>query len=469
MLDPQTRGPRITVVTNASPIAQRLLMAGDAVLLVDSSVSDTLTIHGVRGACTLEQYGAVGDGVTSDNEAMESAIAALNAGTYGALLLGADRTYLLTGAHTITAAGVAIIGQGHSSILKTATDAGVLVISGEDCVLSKFKVLGSSAGTSQTGIRSGSTAVAGSGVSRLMVSDVELINLGGNGFEYNQNPLSGGAATYLGPTLVNVTADGCAVGFRFGERGEYARLTNCHAQRCTSWGAVIGAGNVGLTNCSITKNANGVDIPHSTNGSHGELVGCAINHNTTISLRYGAVYGQKIVGCAIYQGSTGSITVTADAKGLDFDSCEIDVADYSFATGATVRFLNCLFDSNYYAALTAHDNASIVVDRPALLDGTIPSWLRTFIQRNFTFASDANDTLTIQESYVDTLVVQNGVIGVARKITSARAPNVGNQQRIVNQNTYDVQFAWSSGTAVTIATGSSALVGADGTNAIIIG
>lgn len=460
----------VTLATNSTLSAERVLTAGDGISLVDAGAGSTLTVHGPRGVCTLEQYGAVGDGVTSDNAAMASAISALNAGTYGTLLLGADRTYLLTAAHTITAAGVSVIGQGHSSVLKTATDAGVLVVSGEDCHLSKFKILGSSSGSSQTGIRSGSTASAGSGVSRLMVSNVELINLGANGWEYNQNPLSGGASTYLGPTLVNVTADGCAVGFRFGERGEYARLTNCHAQRCTSWGYVIGAGNVGLANCSATKNQNGIDIPHATNGSHGELIGCSINHNTTINLRYGAIYGQKLVGCSIYQGSTGAITVSADAKGLDFIGCEIDVADYSFATGATVRFLSCLFDSGYYSALTAHDNAIVIVDSPRLLDGTIPSWMRQFIQRNFTFASDADDTLTIQESHVGTLIVQDGTLTAAeRRITSTRAPHAGNQQRIVNLNVYAIEFAWSSGAEVAINSLDAVLVGADGTNAIIIG
>lgn len=423
------------------------------------------TLPTAADVCTLEMFGAVGDGSTDDSTAIDAAETALTAGTYKTLRLGA-RTYLGTWDFTIPA-NCSVIGQGPGgTILKTTTDGPVFNVGGEDTLIADLTILGNSTGSSQRGIVDGDPASAGSGHSRCQIRNVVLKDLGADGYRYAQNPLSSGAPTFQGPILSNVLADGCATGFRFDTRGEYARLSNCSAQRCT-WGAYIDAGNVGWCGGSITKNTNGIDLVHGTNSAHGEIVGVAINHNLTISIRYRTILGQRLVGCSLFQGATGSLTVTADAKGLMFANCQLDPADIVLETGAECEFSDCLFNGDYLAAVTVHDNAKLIVTNPRLVaDLSLPSLLRTYIQRAFTFASDANDALTIQESAIPTLIVAAGTISVPRQITSARAPQVGMQQRIVNNNAQNITFKWSSGATVTINAGTWALVGSDGTDAI---
>lgn len=439
------------------------LTAGDGIRVTGSPF---YTVHGVRGTCSLEQFGAVGNDATLDGAAMVLAMAALTAGTYGTLVLGA-KTYDITNAVPITPpASTTIMGQGNGpSILKTTANNTTILISNEDCTLSKFQILGNSTGANQVGVRSGTIATPGSGVSRLMLSDVTFKNLGADGFQYNQNPLNGGASTYMGPALSNVIADGCATGFRLGERGEYCNFSNCHAQRSTGFGGVFGAGNYTLSGCTFTFNHDGADFTLSTNGVHGGVAGCKFNHNTNHQVRYGGGYGQQLVGCQIYGTQ---ITVTGATAGFELIGCEIDVGAWVVGAGATLRLADCLEDNIYGNDVSGVDTgATVIIENCHRLDGTTPAWWLPWLQQNFTFSSDANKTLTYQQSYCETLVIQSGTISTLRKITSLRSPQAGGKpQRIINNNAQGVQLAWSSGSAYTIPAGQWALVGSDGTGAI---
>lgn len=80
------------------------------------------------------------------------------------------------------------------------------------------------------------------------------------------------------------------------------------------------------------------------------------------------------------------------------------------------------------------------------------------------FPSDANYTLTAAEADVDVIKVSSGTITATRDLIVP----IGFPKRwwIVNGNAQSVRIIGASGTGITVATGKSALVMADGTNVI---
>lgn len=80
------------------------------------------------------------------------------------------------------------------------------------------------------------------------------------------------------------------------------------------------------------------------------------------------------------------------------------------------------------------------------------------------FPSDANYTLTAAEADVDVIKVSSGTITATRDLIVP----IGFPKRwwIVNGNAQSVRLIGASGTGITVATGKSALVMADGTNVI---
>ena len=122
------------------------------------------------GVCTLEQFGALGNGTTDDSAALASALTAIGAGTYRVLSLG-PKTYLVNSGGDIPA-GATIVGQGVNSVLKSATGAVAILRIGavNDITLRDFQLLGSSTGTTEsTGLKMGVYGVAGSGPDRVFV------------------------------------------------------------------------------------------------------------------------------------------------------------------------------------------------------------------------------------------------------------------------------------------------------------
>lgn len=87
---------------------------------------------------------------------------------------------------------------------------------------------------------------------------------------------------------------------------------------------------------------------------------------------------------------------------------------------------------------------------------------------NYTFASDANQTLTAAQSANNVLNIVAGVISVGRTITLTR--RVANPGLIFvrNNNAQTVTIQWLTGTGVTLTTGTSALIGSDGANALVL-
>ena len=407
----------------------------------------------VYGTCTPESFGAKGDGVTSDQAAFVAALAAMSSGPSKTLMLGA-KTYLVTGSLVVPTL-CNIIGVGESSVLTTATDAPVLQVNlAEDVFLSNFRIHGQTATSNQHGIACGNLGAGGQ--ARLRIDGVNVDNLS-RGMWFTGN--NGGAA---GPIVSNCRARGCSYNFYTDSGSEWVTFSNCQSYQA-SRGIHIGSGNISWIGGAINYNTIGVEIVSGSNDSHGIISGAHIDHNST-NVNVGAIAnGFSFVGCNLFQGdivingNTGSI--------VDFVGCLLDPANYAF-TNSLTRFLNCRLSSAYFASYTDVGTADTEWINCRHRDGTIPTYVGDRVHATYTFASDANQTLSAQLSRAQSIDIQNAVITTARNITLARPPSTGQEIIIVNRTAFTVFVGWATGGLSAVAAGSFGVFGGDGTNAI---
>lgn len=84
------------------------------------------------------------------------------------------------------------------------------------------------------------------------------------------------------------------------------------------------------------------------------------------------------------------------------------------------------------------------------------------------FASDASRNLTTAESRA-TAVVVSGTITATRTLTNtAMRPTASHLVFVQNNCAQSVTYAWSSGTGITVAAGTGAVISGDGTNAVLV-
>ncbi len=418
------------------------------------------------GVCTLEQFGAVGDGVVNDQTAIALAAAALLAGTYKTLSLGA-KTYLGTWGFAIPA-GCSVIGQGPGATVckQVGAPTPVFTIGAvNDVEIRGLRIQGDGTATAPAyGIRMGLIGVPNSGPQRVHISDVVIDFCWAGGVSYYRSPKT----NYEGPSLNNVYVTRGFDGFLFSEEGEYATLTNCHASTCTN-GIRKAAGNITLVGCTATANTNGLVLDGGvTNDAHGVNAGCNFNHNSTANVVVGAIVnGENFSGCNMYAGNINLTT----SKGVSFEGCFIDALVYNFNGSTGTRFADCVFPSAY--TNTVNDNVAGNASETQWLncrnlDGDVPAWVGDRQRLAFSFLVDANSTLTTQQAEAEQIFIQSGTITAPRQITIPKSPAKGNTIFFRNLTVYSITIKWSTGATVTLGPGLGALIGADGTNATIV-
>lgn len=354
----------------------------DFVLVILGARDVTVTNAGVMdmsiaGTFSLEQYGAVGDGVTSDQAAWTAAMAAITAAGGGTLILGA-KTYLISG-NAILPAGTTIVGQGVSSTLKTTSDAPVIKVQNARCALYNFRILGNLTGTSQTGVLVGDPAVANSCPVDFMANSVYATQLGAWGFVFNQNYLA-----FQGPDITACVADNCGAGGFWSYLAEYVTFANCQSvNHGAGGGSPIGfrvqAGNLMWTGGNITHCGLGVVVEDGGNAAHGIVVGASINHcglPVKVNGTGGITAGMTFDSCHMYAGDIWLVT----CSGITFRNCTIDVSDWIFQGSLGTVISSCKLPGvNPNAIIDSYLGAtsSTVWDGNFDLSGQVPSFLST--------------------------------------------------------------------------------------------
>lgn len=321
----------------------------------------------LAGVCTPEQFGALGNGVADDQPAFTLAQAAIAAGTYGCLQLGAQKTYLLSTGY-VPPAKSTVRGWGHSSILTFTANIGLIrIASVNDVTLQDFRIEGSFAGASQDGIRMGTSGSANTGPIRCFISNVTVYHVNRNAFSFVKN--SGLASSvYTGPQLIGCNADLCTTGLSLAEQGEYLTAIGFHASQCTN-GVIADAGNFTLTGGNLSGNTYGIRVTPGVNDAHSIVSNMKINHCTTRNVYVGAITnGMIFANCEIFTGKIELLT----SVGVHFRGCYIDATEmiHNGCTGV-------LYDANIWPGASANtlteSNSPTVFWRGNVkLDGTIP-------------------------------------------------------------------------------------------------
>lgn len=309
-------------------------------------------IGGPSKTCTMEQFGAFGDGTTDDSSALTAALAAVTAGTYSGVAFG-GRSYYLPSTFLIPN-GCSLTGRGDSTVLYTTANAPLLrsANNAEDINVSGLKLLGNLAGTSQSGLLFGQDGVAGTGIGRVRADRITVENMGGTGIGFSRAAQS--ALLFYGPQLSNFRVRNCGLyGLLVTQQAEYIKAVNGDVRDC-GYGAWVGAGNFSGHAINFTANQTGFHLEPGTNDAHGQLVGCNINHN---SLHYGTTtynavevgaitQGFTFTGCNVYQGG---ISVNGNASIVQFEGGEMDITTITNTNGK-LRFVGSTFPMAYFAS-----------------------------------------------------------------------------------------------------------------------
>jgi hypothetical protein len=423
-----------------------------------------VTFNLVTGVTTLETRGAAGDGATDDTAQIADVGTDFGAGDTGSqvLALGA-RTYLTTGMAIGSPwpMGLSVYGQGPKSVFKTTTNAPCILMADGDAsdrakatTFSGISFLGdgkATGKTSQDGLRVGWGVPGLDGAARVFAQNLYAKDMGGIGFILAYTDLLG-----IGPVSVGCRAESCYIGMA-GLEGEAHGFS---ANDCTTGLRVLG--NFNMLGGQLEDNDVAYDLIAGGNDGHGNCVGVSFTHNA-IAIQLGATTnGQYFTGCRLFDGDV--VIATGNDKFHTFNACLIAGTDYDLF-GKT-RWLNCTFGQAYYNSSDFTDGENEFVN-PLGEDGTVPSWIGQQHHCQVSYASNADKTLTSQQSWAEVVEVAAGSESATVNLFNTRTPSRGQRlQYVINRTAQSVKYYFASGTGITIPTLKTAIVGVsnDGAN-----
>lgn len=280
---------------------------------------------------TPEDYGAIGDGVTNDYQALQ------DGANSGFPFFIPEKTYL-TNSPIIIDSGTFILGAGFNSVIKTNSNITVLSIQGNNNTLQNFRIEGNYSGANQTGVSIiGNVSLSLHRYSNIL-NGLYIRKMFKSGI-YNQYGVGLGSSLHYGQIYaINIVADSCGTGYYLDQQAEYNTFSNCVAFSCGT-GLRIRGGNNNWVGGSITDNVTGVYLESGTNDGHGVISGTKINHNTTSINNQGTVLGFTFTGCMIYSGGMTHVNSTD----VLFDACDISQNTITSTNNTRLKFQNSKF------------------------------------------------------------------------------------------------------------------------------
>ena len=197
---------------------------------------------------------------------------------------------------------VILIGAGRGTVVhKTDADTIFRQESVNNWILRDMVLDGGAEGDWKEREDLGQSAVLVKGAIEWEISGLVVRNVSGAGIQMMGVYSSGPWKT--NGTIINVQAFRNYAGLRFDERAEYI---NASALGC--WenviGCVIHGGNIKVTNSNLNSNLTGLFVEDKSNGSHGSVTNCLINHNVEMSLHCRNVgNGMIIDSCCFFDGT----------------------------------------------------------------------------------------------------------------------------------------------------------------------
>lgn len=329
---------------------------------------------------SVKDFGAIGNGVANDTDAINNAIATGKAVDFG----GDENTYLIYSSITI-GANQTVFGSG-AKILSAIND--TFFVLSDYSVVTGLKFAGNGSGSAQN-------AISIDDVYWTHVSSCYFASLGGAAY-YVTNTVD----IHQGNQFIGNRIENCAIGINLATRGEYANITGCNISACGTGIRIIG-GNACVNACVISNSVNyGIYVGNGSNDAHGLINGCLINHSATYSFKFDApsVNDFRVMNCEVYYGD---VWLVASNK-INFDSCTFgSIANFYFEGSIDTLFDSCYFqtlptfnnDFNGSASKTHYVNSTypnaITFSAPALINGG-------YIEVNLTANQDFSSSSTAQ-------------------------------------------------------------------------
>lgn len=376
-------------------MALNIINNGESGLIVRQKINSSFDLlNKGRGYVTPEDYGAVGDGVTNDYTALNSAI------NSGLIVILKDKTYL-TNTSISVPDNASIIGTGKNSVIKTTSNISIFNITGSDITIDRVTFAGNSTGTNQTGVY----AVGNAGFTlyrvNIKVTNCTFTLLGGFGlYSSYMIGLNSGNEHQGSFYITNCFFYSCYIGVGLYERGEYNTLTNCVISKC-SYGYVNNAGNNSFIGGHIADCINnGVTIGTGVNDGHGVVVGTKINHNAYNISATGVITNFTFDCCMIYAG----IVTVATSNGFKFTNCEFNTATFTLTNNPFLEFNDCKFTVT--ATTYTLTGTKPIYRNCWSLSGQIAVTPKTFVPNTLTLT--ANGTFTVPSGHlIDDIYFEN--------------------------------------------------------------
>lgn len=311
---------------------------------------------------TPEDYGAIGNGTTNDNTAIQNAINA--ASQVKKAILFSNKTYSVTG--LVISDSITMIGMGYKTILATSSNTPIVSITGSYNNIKNIHFKGNSTGSNQNGI----SAVGNSSLTAYRifnyVNGCYGENLGGS-LIYSQYMVGTNSGNgHEGAFYVSdCEASNCTNGFFFDTRAEYNTLVNCQTYSCTAGFNIVGGNNT-ITGGKAVQCTYGAYLSSGTNDSHGAFIGTLLNHNTNNVYSTGISNGMLFNDCNIYSGNIQILT----SESVIFNNCALGGTFTITTTNSTNTLFN---DCRFYQTPTITITGDAPVGKNCDFIGTQPT------------------------------------------------------------------------------------------------
>jgi hypothetical protein len=345
---------------------------------------------------TIEDFGAVGDGVTDDSAAIQTAV---NSGDW-VWVPNNTNGYLCNTSISIPAKAV-IKGCGYHSRIKTTANITIFNINVDNsyCTIENITFQGdrsTTTRTSQNGI-----AVIGDLATVFPVANkitncnfIDFGNAGIYGYRVIGSTLNTEPSFQGSIYAVNCYFELCNYGIYLDQRSEYNTFVGCRIARAMTAGIRVIGGNNYFIGGSATRCVIAFQMTTSTNDGHGGIFGFSFNHSSTAISATGIVNGYNFDNCFFYDGS---VTLSNCAR-IKFTNCEFSssVGNFSFTNCTDTEFINAKWVTNpanytvVSGAAPTHINGNFVT-------GTIPAGMENSNPRSGVVAKTANYTITTSD------------------------------------------------------------------------
>jgi len=261
----------------------------------------------MRDVVSVEDFGAVGNGITNDTLAIQ---AALNTGKYVAMTAG--KTYVASGLEAV-ANGALVCFSGRATI-KVPTGAGLygLIIRQSNFTLDGVNFEGGNLGPYNTatptfgarvGVSVGNAFGTGIQLQGITVQNSDIYGFDYAGFYGGEVQI--GFVFGKRVSLHNINCRDNYVNIWCSPRFEYIQATLCYGYNGFA-GVIVQGGNNKFSGCSFENNYQNCQLATGENDAHGGFTNCSFNHNAAGGYGLYAeniIYGMAFTNCFFWYGN----------------------------------------------------------------------------------------------------------------------------------------------------------------------